>query len=238
MDRATGTPTSPDGTANNPPGTAAGRAVDRAVPNSPDGTPGNPPGTAVGRALDRAVPNSPDGTPGNPPGTAVGRALDRATGETNRDAAGSAVPGAVRTPGATTGTTGTGTGTMSTGTTGSGTMGTTGTATMGAATGAAATGAAMQQMGEHQRVSQIIGSRIYNDRNEAIGEVDDVILSGSSHTAIISVGGFLGLGARLVQVPLADIRWNAERERMMLPGATKEQLQSRPAFDYATMRRG
>jgi sporulation protein YlmC with PRC-barrel domain len=168
----------------------------------------------------------------------VGRALDRATGETNRDAAGSAVPGAVRTPGATTGTTGTGTGTMSTGTTGSGTMGTTGTATMGAATGAAATGAAMQQMGEHQRVSQIIGSRIYNDRNEAIGEVDDVILSGSSHTAIISVGGFLGLGARLVQVPLADIRWNAERERMMLPGATKEQLQSRPAFDYATMRRG
>jgi sporulation protein YlmC with PRC-barrel domain len=193
-----------------------GRAVDRATggtPGAPDGTPGNPPGTAVGRALDRAVgtPGAPDGTPGNPPGTAAGRALDRAT-EPNRDAAGSAVPGAVRAP----------------------TAGTTGTM----ATGAAATAGAMHAMGDNQRVSQIIGSRVYNDRNEAIGEVDDVILSGTAHTAVISVGGFLGLGARLVQVPLADIRWNAERERMMLPGATKEQLQSRPAFDYATLRRG
>jgi hypothetical protein len=34
-------------------------------------------------------------------------------------------------------------------------------------------------MGDNQRVSQIIGSRVYNDRNEAIGEVDDVILSGT-----------------------------------------------------------
>jgi uncharacterized protein YrrD len=93
-------------------------------------------------------------------------------------------------------------------------------------------------MRDQQRVSQIIGSRVYNDRNEAIGEVDDVILSSTSPTAIISVGGFLGLGARLVSVPLSDIRWNTERERMMLPGATKEQLQSRPAFDYGTLRRG
>ena len=81
-------------------------------------------------------------------------------------------------------------------------------------------------------------SRFEEVVNEAIGEVDDVILSGTSHSAVISVGGFLGLGARLVQVPLSDIRWNAERERMMLPGATKEQLQSRPAFDYNTLRRG
>lgn len=216
LDRATGTPTNPDGVGNNPPGTAVGRAIERATPNvtspAPDGTPGNPPGTAVGRAIDRATgatPGAADGTPGNPPGTAAGRALDRAT-EPSRDAAGSAVPGAVRPPAATTGT---------------------------AATGPAAAGA-MHAMGDNQRVSQIIGSRVYNDRNEAIGEVDDVILSGTSHSAVISVGGFLGLGARLVQVPLSDIRWNAERERMMLPGATKEQLQSRPAFDYNTLRRG
>ena len=72
----------PDGTAGNPPGTAAGRAVDRAVgPNVRDGAPGNPPGTAVGRAVDRAVgPNVPDGAPGNPPGTAAGRAVERAVG--------------------------------------------------------------------------------------------------------------------------------------------------------------
>ena len=229
----------PDGAPGNPPSTATGRALDRATgtPTNPDGVGNNPPGTAVGRAIDRATPNvtspAPDGTPGNPPGTAAGRAIDRATGGT---------------PGAPDGTPGNPPGTAvgraldraaepnrdAAGSAVPGVVRAPTTATTGAAAGAAA----MLAMGDNQRVSQIIGSRVYNDRNEAIGEVDDVILSGTSHTAVISVGGFLGLGARLVQVPLADIRWNAERERMMLPGATKEQLQSRPAFDYATLRRG
>ena len=50
----------------NPPGTAAGRAVDRtagtnvsgAYPAQTDGMPGNPPGTAAGRAVDRALDTS------------------------------------------------------------------------------------------------------------------------------------------------------------------------------------
>jgi len=47
----------------NPPGTAAGRAMDRAAgtnvsgayPTQTDGMPGNPPGTAAGRTVDRAL---------------------------------------------------------------------------------------------------------------------------------------------------------------------------------------
>jgi len=93
----------PDGSPGNPPGTAAGRAIDQVTgrdgstreparnpatgtreqsSNAPDGTPGNPASTMTGRAVDRAQGETPrpDGTPGNPPGTAAGRALDRATG--------------------------------------------------------------------------------------------------------------------------------------------------------------
>jgi len=78
----------------NPPGTAAGRALDRAAgtdtsgayPSQRDGTRANPPGTAAGRAFDRAAgtdtsgayPSQSNGTPGNPPGTVAGRALNRA----------------------------------------------------------------------------------------------------------------------------------------------------------------
>lgn len=78
----------------NPPGTAAGRAFDRAAgtdtsgayPSQRDGTRTNPPGTAAGRAFDRAAGTNTsgayrsqsNGTPGNPPGTTAGRALDRA----------------------------------------------------------------------------------------------------------------------------------------------------------------
>ena len=81
-----------DGAPGNPPGTAAGRATDRALGTNttganpggdrPDGAPGNPPSTAAGRAVDRAQGQTPrpDGTPGNPPGTAAGRAADSALG--------------------------------------------------------------------------------------------------------------------------------------------------------------
>jgi hypothetical protein len=88
--RGTDATARPDGTPGNPPGTAAGRALDRATGTTtgsgmsgrPDGAPGNPPSTATGRAVDRLQGETPrpDGTPGNPPGTAAGRALDRATG--------------------------------------------------------------------------------------------------------------------------------------------------------------
>ena len=46
------------------------------------------------------------------------------------------------------------------------------------------------------------------------------------------------LGARLVTVPLNELQWNAERERVILPHATKDTHQGRPAFTYDTLRRG
>lgn len=54
--------------------------------------------------------------------------------------------------------------------------------------------------------------------------------------ALIQVGGFLGLAGRLVSVLLGDLRWNAERERITMPSATKEALRARPAFDYGILR--
>jgi hypothetical protein len=89
------------------------------------------------------------------------------------------------------------------------------------------------------RMSQIIGAKVYNDRNESIGEVEDVVLQGvaSGPVAVLQIGGFLGLGGRLVSVPLNDLHFNRERERVMLPGATKEALMARPVFDFASLRR-
>lgn len=92
-------------------------------------------------------------------------------------------------------------------------------------------------MSARPRMSQIIGSRIYNDRDQNVGEVDDILLTPNGPMAIVQVGGFLGIGGRLVQMPLSDVRWNAERERLMLPGATKEMLETRPAFEYDAAQR-
>ena len=37
---------------------------------------------------------------------------------------------------------------------------------------------------------------------------------------VLSVGGFLGIGERCIAIPVSDLRWNNERGRWMLPGAT------------------
>ncbi|MGK7863939.1 PRC-barrel domain-containing protein [Falsiroseomonas sp. E2-1-a4] len=200
-----------------------------------DGTPGNPPSTATQRAVDGVTGNrtAPDGTGNNPPGTAAGRALDRATtGTTGTTATGTTATG-------TTATGTTGTGTTGTGTTATGTMGTRATGTT--ATGTTATGATMPTLSvdsmslrQSRRASEIIGSNIYNEENNSIGEVDDLIVpqGGAAPVAVISVGGFLGIGAKLVAVPYERLTHDSERNRWVLRGATKESLESLPTFSY------
>ncbi|WP_458095907.1 PRC-barrel domain-containing protein [Roseomonas sp. WA12] len=104
----------------------------------------------------------------------------------------------------------------------------------------AANPAATAPMAQTDRVSRIIGSNVYNERNESIGSVDDVILAsgGSSPMAIVSVGGFLGIGAKLVAVPMSELRWSAADNRWTITGATRESLTSLPAYSYDAARRG
>ncbi|HEY8609915.1 MAG TPA: PRC-barrel domain-containing protein [Roseomonas sp.] len=104
----------------------------------------------------------------------------------------------------------------------------------------AANTAATAPAAQTERVSRIIGSSVYNERNESIGSVDDVILAsgGSSPMAIVSVGGFLGIGAKLVAVPMSDLRWSAADNRWTITGATRESLTSLPAYSYDAARRG
>jgi hypothetical protein len=83
------------------------------------------------------------------------------------------------------------------------------------------------------RASRIIGANVLNERNETVGEIEDLIINASgAPTAILSVGGFLGIGARLVAVPFSELSFNNERERWVLNGATRETLQARPPYSY------
>jgi sporulation protein YlmC with PRC-barrel domain len=79
----------------------------------------------------------------------------------------------------------------------------------------------------------IMGKAVYNDNNERIGDVNDVIFSrnNSASFAVIGVGGFLGMGEHDVAVPLSRIRH--ENDKLILPGATKDALKSMPEFKYA-----
>jgi hypothetical protein len=79
-----------------------------------------------------------------------------------------------------------------------------------------------------RRASRVIGATIYSMENETIGSVDDLIVppGGGQPVAVLSVGGFLGIGARLVAVPYERLQYNAERERWTLPGVTRDSLRA------------
>jgi sporulation protein YlmC with PRC-barrel domain len=62
------------------------------------------------------------------------------------------------------------------------------------------------------RASKVVGLNVYNEKNENVGSINDLLMekNGSIKAAVISVGGFLGMGARLVAVPFDKIKFSAE----------------------------
>ncbi len=92
----------------------------------------------------------------------------------------------------------------------------------------------VNKMASGYRSSVIVGSAVVNQQGEKIGTIDDLIIEPNEMVpyAILSVGGFLGIGDQLVVVPFASLKISANK--IMLPGATQDALRSMPKFSYAT----
>ncbi|WP_068499405.1 PRC-barrel domain-containing protein [Magnetospirillum moscoviense] len=85
------------------------------------------------------------------------------------------------------------------------------------------------------RGTKIVGSSINNDKGETIGKIDDMIISKDQRAlfAIISVGGYLGIGDKLIAVRYEDLHPTKDDKGFSLPGATKDSLKALPEFVYA-----
>src|ERR1051326_3813415 len=87
------------------------------------------------------------------------------------------------------------------------------------------------------RSSKIVGSSVYNDQDEKVGSVDDLLIGKDGKiNAVLSVGGFLGMGTKYVEVPYSQLVFgNTQRDsdnRVVLKGATKESLKAQAAYNY------
>jgi sporulation protein YlmC with PRC-barrel domain len=83
------------------------------------------------------------------------------------------------------------------------------------------------------RASKLRGTTVVNSKNEKVGEIDDLVVGKDRVLfAILQVGGFLGLGSRLIAVPYTSLQINGDGSRIVLPGATKQQLEQLPEFKY------
>jgi hypothetical protein len=86
------------------------------------------------------------------------------------------------------------------------------------------------------RASKLIGSKVY-EGDTSIGQIEDVLVDLDHATVaavILSAGGFLGLGDKLVAVPVNQIKVGSEAK--FTTDLTKDQLASAPAFDFGKLK--
>ena len=80
---------------------------------------------------------------------------------------------------------------------------------------------------------QILGHTVYNDKNEKVGKVYDIIIAPDKAVSygIIAAGGFLGVGKHDVAIPANQFKM--QDGKIVLPGATKDAIKAMPEFQYA-----
>lgn len=80
------------------------------------------------------------------------------------------------------------------------------------------------------RVSKIIGTKVQNSSGESVGSVDDLVVREKDQVvmAVLSVGGFLGIGDRKVAVPWSELTFGPDRT--ITYNVTKEQLKEQPEY--------
>lgn len=60
------------------------------------------------------------------------------------------------------------------------------------------------------RASKLVGLKVYNDNNESVGSINDMLVDkgGTIKAVVIGVGGFLGMGEHLVAVPMDKVKFS------------------------------
>jgi sporulation protein YlmC with PRC-barrel domain len=84
------------------------------------------------------------------------------------------------------------------------------------------------------RASKLVGLSVYNDNNESLGSINDLLTdkSGNIKAVVIGVGGFLGVGEHLVAVPMDKIKFVSEP--VAYAGAGAPAAGTRPATSTTT----
>ena len=86
------------------------------------------------------------------------------------------------------------------------------------------------------RASKVVGLSVYNDNNESLGSINDLLTdkNGNIKAVIIGVGGFLGVGEHLVAVPLDKLKFVNEPVVYAGAGAPASGAGTRPATSTTT----
>ena len=91
------------------------------------------------------------------------------------------------------------------------------------------------------RASRVTGTAVYNTAGESLGTIEDVVIGkmdGKVKYAIMSFGGFLGIGEEYHPVPWSQLDYSTDKGGYLV-NLSKEQLEGAPRYasgsepDYA-----
>ena len=77
------------------------------------------------------------------------------------------------------------------------------------------------------------GDSVVNDKNEELGTIEDLMIDlekGRVAYAVLSFGGFMGMGEKLFAIPWSALRVDTDEKRFVL-NVPKEKLEKAPGFD-------
>lgn len=83
------------------------------------------------------------------------------------------------------------------------------------------------------KASSMIGTDVVNPKGENLGDVKEVVIdprSGKVAYAVVSFGGFLGMGEKLFAIPFSAFAFDARKNEYVLD-ISKERLKAAPGFD-------
>lgn len=81
--------------------------------------------------------------------------------------------------------------------------------------------------------STLMGNEVYNKGDENLGDIKDFMLdvqSGQICFAVLSFGGFMGMGGKLFAVPWRALKLDTENKRFVLD-VSEDRLKRAPGFD-------
>jgi sporulation protein YlmC with PRC-barrel domain len=86
------------------------------------------------------------------------------------------------------------------------------------------------------RASKVVGLSVYNDNNESLGSINDLLTdkNGNIKAVIIGVGGFLGVGEHLVAIPFEKVKFVNEPVAYTGAANSPNPAGSRPASSTTT----
>jgi hypothetical protein len=90
-------------------------------------------------------------------------------------------------------------------------------------------------LGQGLRASELMGQNVYNDKNESVGQIDDIIVDKTRVLfAVLQVGGFLGIGGRLIAVAPESlaVEGSGSKLKIKLLGGSREALEKSKEFKY------